>query len=79
MKTLALLTAAAVTLFSVAALHKPTEYRTARAKPRRRHRLLPKASAGNWGDRPLCRSLSFSAGMSAIGDKADIGARSRTC
>src|SRR5262249_21976689 len=26
-----------------------TERRTARAKPRRRHRLLPKASAGDWG------------------------------
>jgi hypothetical protein len=46
MKALALLTAAAVTLFSVAApLHKPTEHRTARAKRRPRRRLLPKASA----------------------------------
>ena len=69
MKALALLTAAALSLLSVAAPHKPT--RTAKAKLRRRRRLLPKASAGDWGDRPLCRSLFFWARMSAIGGKAD--------
>ena len=56
MKALALLTAAALALLSVAA--SPTHH-TARGKPRRRHRLLRKASAGDWGDRPLCRSLSY--------------------
>ena len=61
MKALALLTAAALSLLSVAAPHKPT--RTAKAKLRRRRRLLRKASVGDWGDRPLCRSPSFWAGL----------------
>jgi len=57
MKALALLTAAALSLLSVAASAQ-TDGTTARARPRRR-RSLPKASAGDWGDRPLCRSLFF--------------------
>ena len=50
MKALALLTAAALlSLASLGLTHKPTEHRTARAKLRRRLRLLPKARRASGG------------------------------
>ena len=58
MKALALLTAVALSLLSVAASAQ-TYAPYGKGKAPRRHRLLPKASAGDWGDRPLCRSLSI--------------------
>ena len=71
MKALTLLTAAAVTLFSVAASAQTYGVPYGKGKARRRLRLSRKASATG-GTGHLCRSLSFGGGMSAIGGKADI-------
>jgi hypothetical protein len=59
MKALALLTAAALTLLSVAASAQTAPYGKGKAPP---PPLLRKASAGDWRDRPSCRSLAFREG-----------------
>ena len=59
MKALALLTAAAVTLFSVAASAQTYGTRTVRAKLRRRRRLLPKARRALGGTGHRAGSLFF--------------------
>jgi len=58
MKALALLTAAAATLFNVAASAQSYGVPYGKGKAPPPPPVVTKASA-NWGDRPLCRSLSL--------------------
>jgi hypothetical protein len=58
MKTLAILTAAALTLFSVAAYAQYGGPYYGKGKAPRRHRFIRKASA-NWGDRHCAGPFLF--------------------